>query len=267
MSDPFTPSPELAAIAKRWITAYAARKTSAVVNLFSASDAVTFIGSDEGEILAGDEFCRSFAAFADDQAVLEPENFQAKGYASPSLEKLAEMTREARIDIGQTGIASVMFTDIADSTALAETLSDGAWRQIVNASLEAVGKQVEKCGGKLLKSLGDGTLSSFPTASAAWQAALAIQQENAETATEPRLRLRVGVHTGDVVEEDDDVLGTVVNMAARVAALAAPDEIVVTDATRLMVGGARGLVFNDPASVSLKGLEGDHIIHRLAWQA
>ncbi|MEP2530101.1 adenylate/guanylate cyclase domain-containing protein [Shimia sp.] len=193
-------------------------------------------------------------------------NMEALGYESRGFEDLLDAAENTLTDLGQTGIASVMFTDIADSTALAETCGDAVWSRIVNAHLKAVGALIEGAGGTLVKTLGDGTMSSFPTASAALTAATNIQRENAALDAEPRLRLRVGVHTGDVVETDGDYLGTVVNKAARVAAMTAPDDIRVSDATRVMVGGASAFDFGKPATTTLKGLEGEHVIYRLEWQ-
>ncbi|SLN31062.1 Adenylate cyclase 2 [Falsiruegeria litorea R37] len=324
MTDPFTPSPELAAIAKRWLNAYAARQTQPVINLFSQSAAITYVGSDEGELLTEPDFHKTFAAFCDDQAVLVPENLEvtayeagtfgwalatmtiiapdadksvafrntfifalenavwrivhvhnsnpkpnieAMGYTSRSIEELTASLQSETLDLGHTGIASVMFTDIVDSTALAAATGDATWNSIVQTHMAETDAAVAAHGGTLVKSLGDGTLSSFASASAALSAATRIQQKMQDQTQEPHLRVRVGIHTGDVVERDGDYIGMVVNTAARVAAAAAPEEIRVSDPTRAMVGGNADFAFGDPVSVSLKGLEGEHLIHRLEWRA
>jgi class 3 adenylate cyclase len=75
--------------------------------------------------------------------------------------------------------------------------------------------------------------------------------------------LRIGIHTGSVVQTSDDFFGTVVNKAARIAALAAPGEIQVSDATRKMVGDTQDYRLANTRSVQLEGFEGEHIIHRL----
>ncbi|GAB5437779.1 adenylate/guanylate cyclase domain-containing protein [Falsiruegeria mediterranea] len=324
MSDPFTLSPELAAIAKRWLHAYAARQTEPVINLFSHSAAITYVGSDDGELLTEPDFHKTFAAFCDDQAVLVPENLEvtayeagsfgwalatmtiiapdadksvafrcsfvfalenavwrivhihnsnpkpnmeAMGYTSRSIEELTASLQSEALDLGHTGIASVMFTDIVDSTALAAATGDAAWSNIVQSHMTDIAGAVETHGGTLVKSLGDGTLSSFASASAALNAATRIQQGMQGQTQEPILRIRVGIHTGDVVEKDGDYIGTVVNTAARVAAAAAPEEIRVSDPTRAMVGGNADFAFGDPVSVQLKGLAGEHLIHQLDWRA
>ena len=323
MTDPFAPSPELAAITKRWLMAYSARHASAVVNLFSKSAATTYIGSSDGEIWSGDELRETFAAYTDDQAKLIPENievqafeagsfgwayttltivapeadkrvkfrnsfiftledavwrlvhihnsnprpnFETMGYELPNFEELAAAARSAAIGDMPTGIASVMFTDIVDSTSLSATVGDAIWTRIVKVHFAEITALVEGAGGTMVKSLGDGTLSAFPSAKAAMNTAIAIQKTVDAALDEPRLQVRIGLHTGEVVQSDADVLGAVVNKAARVAGVAQSSEICVSDATRIMVGGASEFTFSNSWEAVLKGLEGEHLIHRLDWR-
>ncbi|MEP1198862.1 adenylate/guanylate cyclase domain-containing protein [Tateyamaria sp.] len=78
--------------------------------------------------------------------------------------------------------------------------------------------------------------------------------------------MRIGLPTGDVIGAGDDFFGTVINKAARVATAAAPDQILVSDATRVMIGGAQDFIFGDSTEVLLKGFEGCHMVHGLTWQ-
>ncbi len=323
MTDPFTPSPELAAIARRWLISYSARQASSVVNLFSRSAATTYIGSSDGEIWSGEELRETFAAYTDDQNVLIPEdivatgyeagafgwayttltivapeankrvsfrntfiftledavwrlvhihnsnprpNVETMGYELPDFDALAAAARSANIGAMPSGIASVMFTDIVGSTSLAATVGDATWTRVVKAHFAEITAQVEAAGGTLVKSLGDGTLSAFPSAKAAMDTAIAIQRAVDSKTAEPRLQVRIGLHTGEVMRSDDDVLGAVVNKAARVAAIADAGEIRVSDATRVMVGGAGDFAFSAPVTVPLKGLDGEHLIHLLDWR-
>ena len=171
------------------------------------------------------------------------------------------------LQIGKTGSATLMFTDIVDSTSLAEALGDVRWAQEVNAHVQKLTELIEAEDGRMIKSLGDGTMSTFSSAGAGMRAAQAIQREMAQQTGEPQLRVRIGLHTGDVIESGDDFFGTVVNKAARVAAYASAGDILVSDATRVMVGSSADLAFSDTAKVSLKGLDGQHLIHRLEWNA
>lgn len=321
MSDPFTPSAELAAIATRWLNLHARRQTNASANLFSNSNAVTLIGSDESEIIAGPGFRNTFKAFFEDDANLITEDIQATGYeagdfgwawttltvrapdagksvkfrnsfvfvmedgvwrivhvhnsnptpntasmgySARNLEDLVASVEAERPDLGHTGMSSVMFTDIVDSTAIAAVMGDAWWSQTVKRHFDQIAETISGYGGTLVKSLGDGTLCAFPTASGALGAAIGIQKQMSAYQSEPPLRLRIGLHTGDVVEKENDYLGGVVNKAARIAASAHPNEIRLSEATRVVAGGGH-FAYSDPIVTTLKGLEGDHIVHRLEW--
>ena len=159
-----------------------------------------------------------------------------------------------------------MFTDIADSTTIAETIGDARWSRAVNAHVRAVQGIIEDHGGTLVKSLGDGTMSSFPSARAALSCAIALQRAMGDDISEPHLMIRIGLHTGDLIEQDGDMFGTVVNKAARIAAIANPGDIRLSDATRIMVGSGE-FIFADPIATPIKGLEGEHTLHRLDWRA
>lgn len=84
---------------------------------------------------------------------------------------------------------------------------------------------------------------------------------------EPHLGLRVGIHTGDVVQAKGDFFGSVVNKAARITAAANAGQIIVSEATRAMVGVSTDFTFSDSFSVTFKGLEGQQVVHPLDWSA
>lgn len=160
------------------------------------------------------------------------------------------------------GSASIMFTDIVNSSRLATAMGDRLWSSEVARHFAALRKNIEDSDGQFVKSLGDGTMSSFPEPAQALHAAQTILQASKQS-DGPAIALRIGIHTGNVVQTNDDFFGTVVNKAARIAALAAPGEITVSDATREMVGDTRDYRFVNTTSVQLQGLEGEHLIHRL----
>jgi len=194
------------------------------------------------------------------------DNIQSFGYEARGFEELLDAALSAPHDLGQSGIASIMFTDIADSTTIAEAIGDTRWTETVKRHLQLVEAEIRQAGGHLVKALGDGVMSTFASARAALTAAQAIQRANACESTEPHLRIRIGLHTGEIIISDSDHFGTVVNKAARIAALAAPGAIRVSDATRIMVGGTNDFRFADPVTVPLKGLEGEHALYKLEWQ-
>lgn len=193
-------------------------------------------------------------------------NVEVIGVEHAALDDLVAAARDGFHLEQREGMASVMFTDIAESSTLADALGDNLWAGVVQAHLALVRQRIEDHGGRLVKSLGDGTMSTFTTARAALGAASSIQRANRDAPGEPPLQLRVGIHTGDVVQTEDDFFGTVVNKAARVAAAAEPDGICVSDATRVMAGSRDRYSFSDPFSVALKGLPGDHRLFRMHWQ-
>ncbi|WP_050927583.1 adenylate/guanylate cyclase domain-containing protein [Aestuariivita boseongensis] len=175
------------------------------------------------------------------------------------------MTRKGfRLD-QREGMATVMFTDIADSSTLAGLVGDRAWAARMEAHFTQIRQRVEQAGGQFVKSLGDGTMSSFSTACAALEAAQHIQTDMARQQEEPHLHLRIGMHTGDVIQTKDDFFGSVVNKAARIGALAPPGAIFLSDATQVMVGGS-GFAFSDPIQTPLKGFDGDHTVFSLDWR-
>ena len=193
-------------------------------------------------------------------------NTELHGKDHKLMHELAELARVG-FSLDQTeGIASVMFTDVVDSTTLANALGDRNWTRAMGSHLAMIGRVVDTHGGQLVISLGDGTMSSFESATDALHAAIQIQAELAAATAEPRLSARIGVHSGDVIQTKDDFFGAVVNKAARVAAEAAGGAIIVSDVTHAMVGGAAEFQFQDPISVPLRGLDGLHDLFELHTQ-
>ncbi len=192
-------------------------------------------------------------------------NVQSMGYEARGFDELLDAASDMELGDGITGLATIMFTDIADSTTIAEAVGDSRWSRMVKDHVAQTENLIRAHDGTLIKSLGDGTMSRFGSARSALSAAIALQKGMAEQTTEPHLRIRVGLHTGDLVARDGDVFGNVVNKAARVAAAAAPDEIRVSDATRIMVGSSPEFEFGAAVEIPLKGLEGLHRLSELQW--
>ncbi len=194
-------------------------------------------------------------------------NAESFGYEARGFEELLDAALASPFELGQSGVATIMFTDIAGSTTIAKTIGDTMWAEVVGRHLNLIQKHISDGGGTAVKSLGDGVMSSFASARAALLTAQGIQRANAAETTEPKLQIRIGMHTGEVITSDADHFGTVVNKAARVAALASPNEIFVSDATQIMVGGSTDFHFTDQMSVRLKGLEGEHPVSKLSWRS
>lgn len=192
-------------------------------------------------------------------------NMEKMGIEQTALDALIQAAHENFTLDQREGMASVMFSDIVNSTALANAMGDALWVVTVRHHLAFVEKLVTDAGGQLIKSLGDGTMSTFSSARVALEVAQKIQRENAKSTREPPLQLRVGIHSGDLIQTKDDFFGSVVNKAARVASVASPGEIRVSEATSLMAGSDLDFSYVDPVETELRGFQGSHMLFRLDW--
>jgi class 3 adenylate cyclase len=118
-----------------------------------------------------------------------------------------------------------------------------------------------------VKAQGDGFLVVFPSARRAILAAMAIQRSVGASHEHPDapLRLRIGLHTGEIVDMDGDVLGQNVVVAVRIAGHARPGEIVVSGLTRDLTAAGGDIAFDEGAEVELKGLSQPWRVHRVSW--
>ena len=146
-------------------------------------------------------------------------------------------------------LSTVLFTDIVDSTKRAAELGDRQWRALLDRHDAAVRTQIGRFRGHAVKSLGDGFLATFDGPARAVRSAAAI----AGTVQPLGLAVRCGLHTGEIELKGDDIGGIAVNIAARVAAMAGPNETLVSSTVRDLVAGS-GLRFEDRGRHALKGL-------------
>lgn len=152
-------------------------------------------------------------------------------------------------ELGERVLATILFADIVDSTAAVERLGDAAWAELLLAHNETVRVLVDRHRGREMMTLGDGFLALFDGAARAVRAAAAIAPAIAPFG----LRVRCGVHTGEVEIVGGQARGVTVHAAARVAALAAADEVLVSGTTRDLLDGS-GLDFEPRGEHVLKGL-------------
>ena len=151
-----------------------------------------------------------------------------------------------------SGTAIILFADIVDSTALTEELGDSAFRGKARELDEALRSIIREAEGTPVegKLLGDGVLAVFPSAKNAISAAMRFEA----AAESVGLGLRVGMHAGDVIEEDGNVFGGAVNIAARVAAESAPGEVLVSQTVRDLARTSAAVEFEDAGERTLKGV-------------
>jgi class 3 adenylate cyclase len=146
-------------------------------------------------------------------------------------------------------LATVMFTDIVGSTERAAALGDAAWRSLLEQYQTAVSREIAHFRGVEVKSMGDGTLATFDGPGRAIQCATAIRR----VAHELGLRVRCGLHCGEVEVMGQDVGGIAVHLAARVGSAAQPDEVLVTSTVKDLVAGS-GIEFEDRGTPVLKDI-------------
>ena len=149
-------------------------------------------------------------------------------------------------------LATLLFTDLVDSTAMAAELGDTRWRERLSSHFETARAELERFGGREVKTTGDGMLATFDGPARALHCAAAIRR----AANTEELHVRAGVHVGEVELVGEDVRGVTVHEAARIMAAAEANEILVSDLTRALAG-ASGLAFEDRGTHVLKGLDGE----------
>jgi class 3 adenylate cyclase len=165
-----------------------------------------------------------------------------------------ELTRFARDLHAQAAslervLATVLFTDIVDSTASAAQLGDARWRDTREAHDRAVRANLARFRGREIKTMGDGFLATFDGPARAVQCATTI----AHAVRPLGVEVRAGVHTGEVELDGDDIAGLAVAIAARVAAMAGPSEVLTSQTVKDLTAGS-GLVFEDVGEHDLKGV-------------
>jgi len=149
-------------------------------------------------------------------------------------------------------LATVLFTDIVESTQTAARLGDRAWRTLLDSHHAIVRKALARFRGVEVNTAGDGFLATFDGPARAIRCAFAIH----EGVSELGLTVRCGLHTGEIERYERDVGGLAVHIGARVAAAAAPGETLVSSTVKAIVVGS-GITFTDRGAHSLKGVPGE----------
>src|SRR3990170_4627924 len=202
------------------------------------------------------------------------------------------------------GTVTIMFSDIEGSTAMNERLGDQRWLELLREHNAVVREQVKSHGGFEVKSEGDGFMLAFQSARRALQCAIDIQRafaernmslpahpEALEGRAEPAppvhgsraslragrqvgaapkggiepIRVRIGLHTGEVIREGEDFFGKHVNLSARIAGQASGGEILVSSLLKELTDSGGDIPFGEGRVVELKGLSGSHQVYEVVW--
>ena len=159
-------------------------------------------------------------------------------------------------------VATVLFTDIVDSTATMQRVGDSAWHELLSTHNRVIRDELNQFRGREVATTGDGFLAVFDGATRAVRCGVAM----ARSAGKLGLAIRVGVHTGEVEFVGSNARGVVVHTAARVMSLAGGGEVLVSSTTRDLLEGS-GMNLQDAGVHELKGLVGERRLFRVRTSA
>ena len=162
------------------------------------------------------------------------------------------LTGARRVTDPDRVLATILFSDLVDSTQRAAELGDTRWREVLDRHDTLAQKEIEAHKGRMLKTMGDGVLATFDSPGRAIKCALALR----ESIQGLGIPMRAGLHSGEMELRGDDIGGIAVNIAARVSAIAGPGQVFVSRTVADLVSGS-GIRFADRGVHSLKGVPGD----------
>jgi class 3 adenylate cyclase len=170
-----------------------------------------------------------------------------------SFQAIAEFLTGRQADVADDGVlATVLFTDIVDSTRRAAKMGDRDWHALLDAHDAVVRSQLSRFRGREVSTSGDGFLAMFDGPQRAIRCAMAIR----DAVQALGIAVRAGLHTGECEVRGDDIGGIAVHIGARVSALAGPNDVLVSSTLRDLVIGS-GLEFEDRGVHELKGVPGE----------
>jgi class 3 adenylate cyclase len=188
------------------------------------------------------------------------DNMIVAGDSDSDLDEIEEFLTGARhVPDTDRVLATVLFTDIVGSTDRAAELGDRRWRDVLDSHDRVVRRQLQRFNGREVNTAGDGFLATFDGPGRAIQCACAIR--DAVRALD--IEVRIGLHTGEIEVRGDDVAGMAVHIGARVAALAAASEVLVSGVIPSLVAGS-GITFDDRGERELKGVPGTWRLYAVA---
>jgi class 3 adenylate cyclase len=176
--------------------------------------------------------------------------------------------------LAKEDVHTILFTDMEGSTTLTQRLGDAKAQEVLRTHNTILRDALKTHSGSEVKHTGDGIMASFTSASRALECAIAIQRAFADwNAARPEpvegraegIRVRIGLNAGEPVAEEQDLFGTAVQLAARIAAKAEGEEILVSDTLRGLVAG-KGFLFADRGDVALRGFEDPVRLYEVRWR-
>jgi class 3 adenylate cyclase len=170
-----------------------------------------------------------------------------------SFREISAFLRGSQADVADDRVlATVLFTDIVDSTRTAAEIGDRAWHALLDAHDAVVRAQLVRFRGREISTAGDGFLAMFDGPQRAIRCAMSIR----DAVQALGIQVRAGLHTGECEIRGDDIGGIAVHIGARVSALAGPNDVLVSSTLRDLVIGS-GLEFEERGAHELKGVPGE----------
>jgi class 3 adenylate cyclase len=174
-------------------------------------------------------------------------------------------------DLSGSRFRTILFTDLVGHTEMMSRLGDARGREVLRQHERMTRAALRTHGGIEVKTLGDGFLASFGSVVQAVECAMDLQRRvdewnhGSEPALGPPLKVRVGLHAGEPIEEDGDLFGATVILAARIASEAGGGQILVGNAVRELCAG-KGFAFRDRGPLVAKGFEEPLRVYEVAWR-
>ncbi len=165
----------------------------------------------------------------------------------------------------QTGVRTILFTDIEGHTQMMQRLGDDAGRSLLREHERITRDVIAKHGGDEIKTIGDAFMVSFGSVTAAAQCAIDLQQAITTEPMTERLKIRIGLNAGEPIAEEGDLFGSSVIIASRIVSQANGGEILVSDVVRGLLSG-KPFMFADRGDVALRGFEDPIRLYELRWQ-
>jgi class 3 adenylate cyclase len=165
------------------------------------------------------------------------------------------------------GAITLMLSDIADATAAAEELGAERWEQLVSDHHLLVEQLIARHDGQVVRFQGDGFLASFGSAHSGLHAAVDLQRTFTGSRGERQsLSIRVGLHSGFVIANPEQMMGRNVVLAARIAAQAKGGEILVSSTAKEYTATDPSFRFEEHGEYHFKGLLGEHVVYAVVWR-
>jgi len=230
---------------------------------FKKSHAGTFADKYEEYLLQDPRYMQMFQAGRNAMNT----HFQDPDESPKHLETAMGEWNQPKKKEASTGPITVLFTDIAGSTAMTQALGDAGAQEVVRIHNRIVRAALTTYNGREVKHTGDGIMASFSKVTDGVDASIQMQQETMQHNTQNPdlpLHLKIGLNAGEPIVEDNDLFGTVVQLSARIVDKAQADQIFVSDIVRGICTG-KSYKFDSKGGYEMKGFDGPMTLYEVLW--